>query len=133
MKKNTRSKAFAATRKQHLLETAEDYTELVSDMIESKGEARVGQMAEQMGISHVTVLRTVKRLERDGFLKTEPHQPIFLTRKGKMLAIASKKRHQILLDFLLKLGVPKEVAELDVEGIEHHISPVTLQILEKNL
>ena len=129
----SRSKAFQATRKQHLLETAEDYTELVSDMIASRGEARVCQMAEQMGVSHVTVLRTVKRLERDGFLKTAPHQPIILTRKGKSLAIASKKRHKILFDFLIKLGVPKDIAEQDVEGIEHHISPETLRILEKNL
>lgn len=115
------------------METAEDYTELVLDLIDAKGEARICDMAEHMGVSHVTTLRTVKRLERDGFLTTTPHQPVELTRKGKSTALLAKKRHQILLDFLIKIGVPKEVAAIDVEGIEHHISEKTLQVIQSHI
>lgn len=129
-RKNARAVPFEETRKHHLLETAEDYTELVLDLIELKGEARIGDMAEHMGISHVTALRTVKRLEKNGFLSTSPHQPVLLTPKGESIALFAKGRHKILFDFLIKIGVPKEVAAIDVEGIEHHISHETLQAIQ---
>lgn len=128
-----RADAFKKTRTHHLLEAAEDYTELVAELIEKNGEARIRDIAHQLGISHVTALRTVGRLVRDGFLKTAPRAPITLTPKGAKIAKESKERHEILLDFLIKIGVPRETALIDVEGIEHHISPVTLRAVQRFL
>ena len=124
--KKTKAKAFTQIRKQHESESAEDYTELVYELIEKEGEARVGRIAELLGISHVTALRTVKRLCDAGYLTTEVRKPIFLTKKGEKLAIDSKKRHEVILNFLIKLGVPRDIAEIDSEGMEHHISKITL-------
>ena len=128
MKKHN-SLRFKITRKQHASEAAEDYTELVSELISKQGEARTGEIALALGVTHVTVVRTIRRLVRDGYLSSTPHQPIRLTRKGGRLADHCKKRHQIVLQFLLQIGVPKEVAEVDAEGIEHHISAITLEKL----
>lgn len=132
-KKTNRSKPFIATREHHLKEAAEDYTELIADLIESEGEARTCEVARHLGVSHVTALRTVKRLQKEGYVVTANQRPITLTTKGKKLASFSKKRHEILLQFLLSLGISEEVAAVDVEGMEHHVSPETLQAIEKKL
>lgn len=121
-----RSDSFIAKRQRSLKEAAEDYTELINDFIQNKGEARVCDLAKEMGISHVTVIRTLARLESEGYLKTSPRNPINLTKKGQDLAKSSKNRHQILYSFLLKIGVSNQNAQNDVEGIEHHISEETL-------
>lgn len=122
---------FKITRSHHSREAAEDYTELIADLIEQKNEARTCEVAERLGISHVTAIRTLRRLQRDGFVKVAPHKPIELTPKGKRTASYCKHRHRLLVEFLLKLGVPQKVAEIDVEGIEHHISEVTLECIER--
>jgi len=124
---------FSVTRAQHVLETAEDYTELVADLIIAEGEARIRDIAKRMEVSHVSALRTVRRLARDGYLNAAPHTPITLTEKGKELAQFSKKRHLLLIDFLRKIGVSPAVAEIDAEGIEHHISKETLRALQKHM
>lgn len=130
MKKQTALR-FKVTRRQHASEAAEDYTELISELIAKNGQARTGELALALGVTHVTVVRTIRRLVRDGYLQATPHQPIRLTRKGGRLAEHCKKRHAVVLQFLLQMGVPKEVAEVDAEGIEHHISAITLEKLEE--
>jgi DtxR family manganese transport transcriptional regulator len=106
---------------------------LIADLIETKGRARKSDIAKVMNISHVTTLRTLQRLQRDGYVETGPRQPIQLTQKGKQLASLAKKRHQILLEFLIKIGVPPHIAQLDAEGMEHHISQETLETLQAHL
>ena len=128
-----REKAFIETRKQHEKESAEDYTELVYDLIEEKGEARICDIARNLGVSHVTAIRTIKRLETQELLNTSPQKPVTLTPKGKRLAKKCKTRHQILFEYLLALGVSEEVAAIDVEGMEHHIHPETLKAFQKHL
>jgi DtxR family manganese transport transcriptional regulator len=121
-----RALPFKATREHHGLEAAEDYTELVLDLEQSKGAARTGDIAESLGISHVTALRTVRRLQEEGYLETSRGKPVTLTAEGRRLALYAKKRHQTLVEFLMAIGVPQKLAEIDVEGAEHHISKVTL-------
>lgn len=132
-KKSPRSRPFIATRNHHVAETAEDYVEIISDLTEQKGEARTCDIAEQLGVSHVTVIRTIKRLEKKGLLVTKQHQPVVLTPEGEKLAEMSKKRHKFLMEYLTFLGVPEDIAEIDVEGIEHHISPATMEAFERQM
>ena len=134
MKKGcTRAESFIATRDRHNSETAEDYVEIVADLINLKGEAKVCDIAEYLGVCHVTVVRTIGRLKKKGYVHSQPHQPILLTDKGLQLALFSKKRHRFLLEYLIALGVPKEVANIDVEGMEHHVSTPTLEAFQKHL
>ena len=56
----------------------------------------------------------------------QPYRSIFLTDTGKKLAASSRERHTLVHSFLVALGVPEDVAEEDVEGIEHHVSEETL-------
>lgn len=118
--------AHQRTRRDHATETAEDYVEAVADLIDAQGECRVRDLAGRFGVSHVTVIRVVKRLERDAYVTTEPYRPISLTASGRRLAAACRERHDIVFRFLLAIGVDERVAALDSEGIEHHVSRETL-------
>jgi len=123
--------ALRRTRLDHATETAQDYVEAIADLAAAHGEARAVELARRLGISHVTAIRTVARLQRDGYVTTRPYRSIFLTDKGRRLADESRRRHQIVSAFLRQLGVPEKVAEIDAEGIEHHVSPQTLEVFER--
>ena len=123
--------ALRHTRKEHAMETAQDYAEAIADLGAIHGEARAVDLARRLGVSHVTVIRTVARLQRDGYVSTRPYRSIFLTDKGLRLADESRRRHEIVAAFLRALGVPDAIAQTDAEGIEHHVSPETLAAFER--
>jgi DtxR family manganese transport transcriptional regulator len=117
---------YRKARADAALELAADYLELIEDLIAECGEARATDLAKRMGVSHVTVSKTLQRLARDGQVTYRPYRSIFLTAEGAQIAKAAREKHQTVLGFLCALGVPPEVAEQDAEGMEHHISPETL-------
>lgn len=121
------------TRQEHAQETAQDYVELIAQLIVETGEARAIDLAQRLGVTHVTVGRTVQRLQRDGFVTAQPYRSIFLTDAGRRLAEESRRRHAIVFEFLRSLGIPEKVAHSDAEGIEHHVSPETLAAFRKHL
>jgi DtxR family manganese transport transcriptional regulator len=121
------------TREEHSQETAQDYVELIADLIGSTGEARVIDLARRLGVTHVTVGRTIQRLVREGLVTTQPYRSIFLTDSGRKLSEESRSRHEIVVAFLESIGVPAETARSDAEGIEHHVSDATLKIFIRHL
>jgi len=114
------------TRREHANEIAEDYVEAIADLVTETGEARVVDLAKRLGVTHVTVNRTISRLQKAGFVTSQPYRAIFLTTEGRKLAASCKTRHETVVAFLRSLGIPERVAEMDAEGIEHHVSPETL-------
>ena len=128
-----RSVPFSQTRSRHASETAEDYVEAVMDLVEEKGECRVLDLARYFNVSHVTVSRIVKRLQEEDLLNSKPYKPVELTAKGSKLAKRVKERHLIVLAFLIKLGVDKVNADIDSEGIEHHVGSKTLAAMKNFL
>jgi len=127
---NTNSNRFFQVRNARHTEIAEDYTEMIAELINDTGEARVVDLAERFGVTSPTVNSIIRRLVRDGFVESKPYRSIFLTDKGKKLAEFCKKRHEIVLNFLISLGVDLETAKNDAEGIEHHVSSETLKVFE---
>lgn len=128
---DTRAENFRQTRRARKSEVAEDYVELIADLIESSGEARAVDIARGLGVSHATVIKTIARLQRDGLVVTKPYRAIFLTEQGRRLASWSKRRHEIVVQFLLALGLNEEIAHADAEGMEHHVSADTLAAFER--
>lgn len=122
---------FERIRKAHHSEVMEDYVEMIADLIDETGEARAVDLAARFGVKSPTVNATVQRLQREGLVDTKPYRSIFLTDEGTKLAQACKERHQIVHDFLVLLGVPSDVADADAEGMEHHISDLTLSLFKK--
>ncbi|MBI1292443.1 winged helix DNA-binding protein [bacterium] len=113
--------AAAKRRADHAMENAEDYVEIIEEMQERVGAAHVTDIAGALGVSHVTVHKTLKRLKAMGLIHSEPYRAISLTAEGRKLAIESRERHEVTLRFLLALGLPEEEAVNDAEGIEHHV------------
>ena len=119
---------FDRIRRAHQSEVAEDYVEMISDLIEETGEARTVDLAARFGVTSPTVNAIVRRLQREKLVETRPYRSIFLTEAGKALAESSRARHQIVQDFLVTIGVPETIAEEDAEGVEHHVSKETLAV-----
>lgn len=119
------------TRNDHATELAEDYVEAIAAIIDKQGSCRAVDLKNQFQVSHVTVSRTIGRLQRDGFVTTEPYGPIELTVDGRKLARYSSRRHETVYRFLRAIGVSKSTAATDSEGIEHHVSPETLKAMQQ--
>ena len=99
--------SFKKVRDAHKTENTEDYLEIIAELLNSKGEARIVDIANELDIAQATANKTIQRLQNQGFVKKEPYRSIFLTLKGQELASISKKRHIIVLTFLKKLGIVK--------------------------
>ncbi len=117
---------FARQREADRTATAEDYVELIADLLREEGEARAVDLARRMGVSQATVTATVGRLQRDGLVETKPYRGLFLTTAGTEMAAAAKSRHDLVVRFLIAIGLDAETAEEDAEGIEHHVSEKAL-------
>jgi Mn-dependent DtxR family transcriptional regulator len=108
----------------------EDYLERILELINSKGYARVVDIATSLNISQASVSNMIQRLDGEGLLKYEKYRGLVLTSAGETLARNIARRHELLTDFLTLLRLDKQVIHHDVEGMEHHISPPTLRAIE---
>ncbi len=122
---------FDQIRQAHQTELAEDYVELIADLIAINGEARVVELAERFGVTHATVNKVIARLQKEGLVISRPYRSIFLTDAGRDLAAKSKQRHALVKSFLIAIGVDEITAESDAEGIEHHVSDETLAAFQR--
>lgn len=100
----------------------EDYIELIYNLIDTKGYARVSDMAEQLTVHPSSVTKMVQKLDKDDYLNYEKYRGFVLTEKGKKIGERLVFRHELLEDFLEIIGVEKDNIYHDVEGIEHHLS-----------
>ena len=111
----------------------EDYTELIADLAEEFGEARITDIARRLGVTHPTANKAVLRLKREGLVISRPYRGVFLTEAGAAMAQRVKARHRLVVRLLIAVGVPPEAAEMDAEGMEHYVSETTLQAFEAYL
>lgn len=109
----------------------EDYLERISELIKTKGYARVVDIAAELKISQASVTTMVQRLDGEGLVKYEKYRGMVLTSAGEEVAARIAHRHALLTTFLTQLGLEKEVVDHDVEGMEHHVSTETFDALEK--
>lgn len=122
----TQARRFGKARTAQSTALLEDYAELIADLLAAGGEARPTDIARRLGVSHATVIKTIARLKREGLATSRPYRGVFLTEAGETLAARVKSRHRLVVDLLLAVGVPREAAEQDAEGIEHHVSEASL-------
>lgn len=124
------SDRFNQARAAQSMALLEDYAEMIGDLMEEMGEARITDIAKRMGVTHPTATKAVARLKREGLAVSRPYRGVFLTDKGLALADRVRSRHRTVVEVLVALGVPAETAELDAEGMEHHVSDITLAAFE---
>ena len=110
--------------------TVEDYLERILELINTKGYARVVDIATRLEISQASATNMVQRLDAEGLLKYEKYRGLVLTTAGEELAKNITLRHQVLTDFLQLLGLDAQTIFRDVEGMEHHLSPPTVVAIQ---
>ncbi|MEI2387128.1 manganese-binding transcriptional regulator MntR [Breoghania sp. JC706] len=122
---------FCKVRAARRTELAEDYIELIDDLLTHQGEARQVDIAARLGVTQPTVAKMLRRLAEDGLLESRRYRGVFLTEAGRTMARESRSRHDVVERFLLALGVSPDTAHQDAEGIEHHVSAETLDAMRR--
>lgn len=118
---------FCKTRTARSAALLEDYVELIADLLAVYGEARATDIAKRLGVTHSTAVKSIARLKREDLVTARPYRGIFLTEAGQELAERVRRRHRLMVELLLAVGVPAEAAEADAEGMEHYASSSTLE------
>lgn len=112
-------------------DSTEDHLERIAELVDQKGYARVSDVAEELGLTPSTVSNMVRRLAARGFVNYEKYRGFSLTAEGRSVAARIKARHETLTEFLSLLGLEPATVEAEVEDIEHHLRPQTLEVLAK--
>ena len=60
--------SFKKVRDAHKTENTEDYCEIIGDLLNATGEARIVDIANKLGIAQATANNTVNSLHKLGFL-----------------------------------------------------------------
>src|SRR3954451_20145475 len=110
-------------------QSAEDYLERIHELIEEKGYARVVDIASSLKVKQASVTSMVQKLGEAGYLKYEKYRGLILTEKGREVARRIQSRHETLSRFFSLFGLDAESQRQDIEGIEHHLSPDTVEVL----
>lgn len=103
--------------------------ERIHELIEAKGYARVVDIASSLKVRQASVTVMVQKLARSGYVKYEKYRGLLLTDKGLAVALTIQSRHATLSRFFSLFGLDDETQRMDIEGIEHHLSPATLETL----
>lgn len=108
----------------------EDYLEKIYELMDEKGYARVSDIASALDVQPSSVTKMIQKLDENQYVTYEKYRGIMLTARGHRLGKLMKQRHSMLAEFLRMLGVEEPIIQHDVEGIEHHVSPSTLESLQ---
>jgi len=107
----------------------DDYLEQIYHLIEDVGYARPVDIAKNLEISQASVTNMLKRLDEEGLVKHVKYRGTTLTDQGVTIAKAIVKRHATLTRFLRLFEVDESTIYADVEGMEHHVSRHTLEVI----
>ena len=110
-------------------QSAEDYLERIHELIQEKGYARVVDIASSLHVKQASVTSMVQKLDELGYLNYVKYRGLVLTDKGREVATRIQKRHETLSRFFSLFGLSAETQQQDIEGIEHHLSPATVEVL----
>lgn len=115
----------------HLLESGEMYIETIHVLSKTNKYVRAIDVGTQMGFSKPSVSRAMKLLKEGGYILIDDAGSITLTPAGLEIANKIYERHTVLSEFLIKIGVPENIATEDACRIEHHISDESLQAIKR--
>ena len=108
----------------------QDYLEVILDLTEKKGAARVADIAGCLDVTMPSVTQMINNLRKRELVRQQPYGPVGLTTAGRSLAIKIRRRHRLLKEFLVTvLQVEPKIADRDACLIEHVVSPETMEKL----
>src|SRR4051794_8345488 len=110
-------------------QSAEDYLERIHELIQEKGYARVVDIASSLDVKQASATSMVQKLGELGYLNYVKYRGLVLTDKGREVATRIQQRHETLSRFFSLFGLSAETQQQDIEGIEHYLSPATVDVL----
>ena len=110
-----------------LSKRAQDYIEVMYALQREYGRIRIKDIAERLNVKPSSVIEYLRRLMDMGYVIYKPGTRIRLTEKGKKVGEAIYQKHLVIKEFLILLGVPENIAEIDACYIEHGIHKITLE------
>ena len=111
-------------------ESGEMYLETIYVLSQKKGKVRSIDICEELGYSKPSISRAVSILRNDGYINVDSSGFVMLTDKGTAVALKIYERHTIITEFLISLGVEKDVASEDACRIEHVISNASFDAIK---
>lgn len=111
--------------------TIEDYVELVYDLQKEEKRVHTNDIANALNVNPASVTEIFQKLSEEGYINYEKYSGVNLTEKGKKIALKTKKKHKVLTEFLIILGIDKEIAEKDACEMEHILHPMTMDTVIK--
>jgi Mn-dependent DtxR family transcriptional regulator len=124
------SKKVGGQEQQAYTDRMEDYLEVIYELIQQKGYATVVDISESLNVSSPSVTKMLQRLDESKYLRYERYRGISLTQEGIAMAENIHEKHSLLVEFLKMIGVDDNTANIDAEGIEHHLHSETLKKLQ---
>lgn len=114
-------------------ESIEDYLETILSLQKKLGQVRSIDIANEMNFSKPSVSVAMKNLREKGFITVDANGFILLTESGKTQAEEVLEKHTILSNWLISLGVDKEIAMEDACRMEHDISKESFQAIKEHI
>lgn len=116
----------------HLQESGEMYLETILILSQTSNWVRSIDVGEYMGFSKPSVSRAVGLLKKGGYVTTDASGALFLTEAGRQIAEKIYERHTLLTEFLVRIGVEREIAARDACKMEHDISDQTFEAMKRH-
>lgn len=106
------------------------YLQAVAGLKREKGYAKVGDIADRLGVSKSGVTSMLRSLQSRGLVEHERYSCVELTEPGAELAQRTSSNREVLSVFFREiLGVPEKIACEDACMIEHLVSPQSMSRL----
>ena len=116
-----------------ILESAEDYLEMILVLKKKKGVVRSIDIAREMNFSKPSVSIAMKKLREDNLITINEGHEIDLTPAGREIAERIYERHVVLSEILEKIGVDETTAVKEACRIEHVISQDSFEKIKATL
>jgi len=114
-----------------ILASAEDYLEAILVLQKKQGKVRSVDIANHMNFAKPTISIQMKQFRDNGYITFDVERNIHLTEKGEEIATRIHERHMLLVKVLMAIGVEEEQALEDACKIEHNISEMTFECIQK--
>lgn len=117
----------------HTSESAENYLETILILSKCKPVVRSVDIAEELGFKKSSVSVAMKNLREKNHITVTKEGFIYLTESGKEIADMIYERHELLSEWLVRLGVDPKIAAEDACRIEHVISKESFEAIKQHI
>ena len=117
----------------HVNESAENYLETILVLSKSHPVVRSVDIAEELGFKNTSVSVAMKNLRQKEHIVMSKEGYITLTESGQEIAEMIFERHELLTNWLVRLGVDDKIAAEDACRIEHVISKESFEAIKRHI